>query len=258
MSERAGPGIIIPAYNEERRIQGTLEALARQENVPDGSHIYVVDNGSTDTTPKVVFDFQREYGARYITLLEESEKGTGAASDTGFRHAISKGHELLLRTDADTQPEPDWVRTAVDHFAGRPKSQLLGGVSLALQGGAERRRTSDRMARLGFIVTKAAIAFTEREPALLRMAVGHNMATRARAYEAVGGMPRTSIAETNEDVDYTLAVIGHFERGALGFDKDFVVRTSLRRAQALGSAAEILRYYTRPSERIDDATIDVR
>jgi glycosyltransferase involved in cell wall biosynthesis len=89
--------VIIPAYNEERRLPATLEKiLAYLATRPFSHDVWVVDNGSTDRTAEVV----REYMGRYPSLrLEQiTVRGKGVAVRTGMLRA--KGAFRFL-CDAD-------------------------------------------------------------------------------------------------------------------------------------------------------------
>jgi len=89
--------VIIPAYNEERRLPATLDKLlAYLAGRPFSHDVWVVDNGSTDRTADVV----REYARRHPSLhLEQiAMRGKGAAVRTGMLRA--KGAFRFL-CDAD-------------------------------------------------------------------------------------------------------------------------------------------------------------
>lgn len=82
--------IIIPAYNEEKRIKHTLQIIRSYLGKKD-YEIIVVDDGSTDLTPKIA--------SRYAHVISlKQNKGKGFAVKTGFTHA--KG-SLILFSDAD-------------------------------------------------------------------------------------------------------------------------------------------------------------
>jgi glycosyltransferase involved in cell wall biosynthesis len=90
--------IIIPAYNEARRIIPTLErVLAYIANQAWDAEVIVVNDGSRDNTAEIV----RDYAARHslLRLLENpSNRGKGYSVRNGMLHA---GGDLLLFSDAD-------------------------------------------------------------------------------------------------------------------------------------------------------------
>jgi glycosyltransferase involved in cell wall biosynthesis len=75
--------IIIPAYNEERRISATLEkVLSFLDTQEYESEIIVIENGSTDRTAEFVEQFQKDNPN--IQLLQESRAGKGLAVRRGI------------------------------------------------------------------------------------------------------------------------------------------------------------------------------
>lgn len=97
--------VVVPVYNEPR-IDRTLQGLYDQKQT-DSTHHYIVDNGSTDETRAIIDKFMKQHEDFPLTVLEEEQKGTGAAANTGFRQAITDGNVLVARTDGDTVPLPD-------------------------------------------------------------------------------------------------------------------------------------------------------
>ena len=77
--------VVVPFYNEERGMGATLGALAAQ-NDQDFSLI-LVDNASSDGSAALAERFAAENRQIDVSVISESQKGTGAASDTGFRFA---------------------------------------------------------------------------------------------------------------------------------------------------------------------------
>jgi glycosyltransferase involved in cell wall biosynthesis len=86
--------IIIPAYNEERGIEGTLDRLeACLKDAELDFEIIVINDGSTDDTGALLRD---RAGIRLIDHAVNC--GYGASLKTGVRHAK---HELIVIVDAD-------------------------------------------------------------------------------------------------------------------------------------------------------------
>ncbi len=228
----SGPlAVVVPVFNEPA-IGRTLEALYRQDDRSGVRH-YVVDNASTDGTRAEIARFLASHDGFPLTVLREDQKGTGAASDTGFRRAIADGCLLLARTDADSVPRPDWTRRIRRNFAARPDLALLGGRSVPLDD--IHHRAGDALALpAASLVLRSALVAVHRDLDYFNVVAGHNLATRAPAYEKAGGFPRTSIDERDEDVEYSLRIARTFGRRAVTVDSGLVVATSMRRIRAYG------------------------
>lgn len=98
--------IIIAARNEEENIGTLLAALQRQTYPAAFTEIIVVDDHSTDSTVAIARQFPR---IKIIQLKEDNLNSykkkaieTGVASATG---------DLIVTTDADCLPSPDWLTT---------------------------------------------------------------------------------------------------------------------------------------------------
>jgi glycosyltransferase involved in cell wall biosynthesis len=247
MREPGEPGcdvwVVVPGYNEEAWVGSTVDSLARQQGVE--ITVLVVDNASTDDTAGAVRAAAERNPDVDIRVLREDEKGTGAASDSGFRHAIAHGARIVLRTDADCVADPDWVRTMVAAVDERGLDLVAGNL---------RQRTDDGMGSLlGPVlvpVVLALIRFVGRvrpnnndNPAYrtkFTVTPGANLAIRAETYLESGGFPRTSIEQAHEDKEIVNAVRLVSDR--IGYEKRAMVRFSNRRVRRNG-IVNVLRWY---------------
>ena len=94
--------IIIPAYNEERRLPPTLQTIADFLRAqPYRAEVVVVENGSTDNTSQVVERFCAEQllpDDSFVVTLLHSSPGKGAA----VKHGMLAAHgDYLFICDAD-------------------------------------------------------------------------------------------------------------------------------------------------------------
>ncbi|MBI4993428.1 glycosyltransferase family 2 protein [Candidatus Wolfebacteria bacterium] len=97
--------IIIPAYNEAKRLPLTLIDINKHlQNVDFSYEIIVVDNNSTDATPEIVERFS--HLIENLKIIKCNAPGKGAAVKRGMLEA--KG-EIRLFTDADNS-------TSIDQF----------------------------------------------------------------------------------------------------------------------------------------------
>jgi glycosyltransferase involved in cell wall biosynthesis len=85
--------ILLPAYNEAthlRVLYSEIQQLGYQ-------NICIVNDGSTDETPSLVFD------KNIIMLHHIINRGVGAATDTGLKYARMNGYKAVVTIDADAQ-----------------------------------------------------------------------------------------------------------------------------------------------------------
>ena len=231
--------VVVPAWQEARLIGLTLDALAAQAG--PAVVICVVDNGSTDGTPDLIRSWATAHPYQPLRLVHEPEKGTGAAADTGMRVAAAAGARLLLRTDADTLPAPDWaarlcarldddLELVSGRVIARRDQELMTWWQLALTGAL--------MGAAGLVcrVTNRGEGYRTR----FHLCIGTNLGIRADAYLRAGGFPRSRIDEVHED----RALMNRVRRltTRVGREPRAVVATSARRYHAYGLVG-VVRWY---------------
>ena len=106
---------VLPAYNEEANLEGTVRALAPVlAQVAADYEILVVDDGSADRTAEIGRRLAEEFP--HVRLLRhERNRGYGAALRTGFAAARK---EWILLLDADGQFLPGEVERFVPPAPG--------------------------------------------------------------------------------------------------------------------------------------------
>jgi glycosyltransferase involved in cell wall biosynthesis len=107
--------IIIPAHNEEKRIERTLRAYAEFfKNIPEKTTLLVVLNACTDDTLSQVHNIQKEFPG--ISYLDLKPGGKGFAIRKGFVHALESGADLIGFVDADMATSPQEFYKLVQHL----------------------------------------------------------------------------------------------------------------------------------------------
>lgn len=259
MSSERTLAVVVPVFNEAAGIAATLEALAAQDD-PDFDVVFV-DNNSTDDSAARIRAFAAERGLERWRLVDEPQKGTGAAADTGMRAAIAAGAALLARTDADCLPRRDW--TASIRRALTPREE--GGLGLRLVGGELVPRRDEGLGWGTRMLLRGAVEIAEafgrirpgnRGPEYLGpylMAAGCNVGITAELYLAAGGFPRTAIEDLHED----RALVNAVRRITRDYARrrDVVVHGSSRRVRAWG-LVNTLRWYKDHAYR--PAHVDIR
>jgi cellulose synthase/poly-beta-1,6-N-acetylglucosamine synthase-like glycosyltransferase len=104
--EAKSVSLIIPTFNGAFRIGNCLDALIKQTAGRD-VEILVVNDGSTDNTGDVVAHYSG------IRLISQANAGPAAARNRGASEARGT---LILFTDDDCVPMPDWLDAMIEPF----------------------------------------------------------------------------------------------------------------------------------------------
>lgn len=108
--------IVIPVLNEEKRIGPCIKALLDQDYPKDKYEILIVDNGSHDTSVKIIQSYER-VGDPRLKLLFEPKGGITFARQRALEEA--KG-TYYITTDADAIPPKGWLKSAKKVFDKDP------------------------------------------------------------------------------------------------------------------------------------------
>lgn len=173
--------VVIPAYNEEGRIAGTLEQVRRylRERVGD-SRILVVDDGSSDRTVEVV----RDVGASGETSvpIEVLQNGRNRGKGYSVRRGVLAAQEpWILFSDAD-------LSTPIEELATLAAGARQHDVVIASRGMKQSRLLKrqpfyrEAMGRIFNVMVQAAalpgLYDTQCGFKLWRRAVGHDVFSR--------------------------------------------------------------------------------
>jgi len=218
--------VVVPARDEEERIERCLRALAAQTLAPDRFETIVVLDACRDRTAAVVARVAEELGLR-VSTLPGPGKGAGAARRVGMEAACDRliragrPHGLIACTDADSRPAPDWIERQLQHVAAGARA-IAGFIELEedeaarLPGSVRRRREQDAEKRLREVRATDPLAAHHH-------AAGASLAVTAWTYRRVGGIdPLPAL----EDAGFAERLADHGVR--LLRAADVRVRTSAR------------------------------
>lgn len=102
--------VVIPCFNEERRIAQVIERLAEQYD-REQFEIIVVDGRSTDNTRTVVADCVARLAQLSVKLVDNPTRHIPDALNLGI--AAARG-EVIVRMDAHSLPSENYVRSCVE------------------------------------------------------------------------------------------------------------------------------------------------
>jgi cellulose synthase/poly-beta-1,6-N-acetylglucosamine synthase-like glycosyltransferase len=99
--------VVIPAYNAAATLPECMAAFDNQTVARSSYEVILVDDGSTDETAQIAAG----HGAR---VLVQPNSGPAVARNQGI--AAAQG-AIVLFTDADCAPAPDWIEQMIAPFA---------------------------------------------------------------------------------------------------------------------------------------------
>jgi glycosyltransferase involved in cell wall biosynthesis len=113
--------IIVPVYNCEDTIEKCLLSLINQTY--ENKEIIVVDDCSTDNTPKILQRMAEKYDIKIIRLPKNS--GEGVARSEGIRHATG---DIIFEAEADAYYANDYIELCVEHLKDPKVGTVIGAL----------------------------------------------------------------------------------------------------------------------------------
>ncbi len=206
------PVVAVPARNEEERLPALLNALARQtwiERKRRPLRVVLALNNCSDGSASVARVFEMAEPRLSLTIeevvfaapLAHVGSARRLAMEIALRRLDNQERGVILTTDADAAPHPDWVEAnlaALDADADAVGGRIIGNpdeeaqLGEAVQGRARRHlRYAELCDRLASEIDPLAHDPWPRH----RDHTGASLAIRADVYQQVGGLPAVAFRE---------------------------------------------------------------
>ena len=103
--------IIVPCYNEEKTIELLLEAIKKQHYPLEKIEVVIADANSQDSTKGKILEFSRKNASPSVLLIDNPLRTIPSAVNIAANNASG---EILIRLDAHSEPNPDYVNISVE------------------------------------------------------------------------------------------------------------------------------------------------
>ncbi|MBF0521703.1 MAG: glycosyltransferase [Candidatus Omnitrophica bacterium] len=178
--------VVIPAYNCEKTISQTIQAVLNQtyKNI----RVIVVDDGSTDQTARTIRSFS---DVRYVY---QKNAGPASARNRGAKEAAT---EIVFFTDSDCIPQKDWIEKSLVHFQDPEIAVVAGSYGIA--------NPESILARC--IHKEILFRHRTRMPQYPKAFGSYNFGVRKKVFDLVGGFNERYRFASGEDNDLSYKII---------------------------------------------------
>lgn len=174
--------ILVPARNEEGKIERCIESLLNQDY--PNFELIIIDDRSTDRTGEIIEGFAaRDSRVRYVQGKDAPDGWIGKCNALAHAVGYASG-DWLVFTDADTYHNPNSVRDAVSHAVVN-KLDLLSFMPMQELGSFPERLIMPLL--LGSFLLGDPFHTVNDSDAKRAYAYGQFVLCRGSSYDAVGG-----------------------------------------------------------------------
>lgn len=193
--------VIVPVRNGSGILSECLAALRRQTYPRDSYEVIVVDDGSTDNTPAMVAataaEWARDADSPELRVIVQVWRGAGAARNRGANNARG---EILVFTDADCEPLPEWLTEMAKPFTDTSVVAAAGGYLT---------KQSSIIARLAQAEFEQRYRYVMKQK-FVDIAFTHSAAIRREEFLDAGGFDERMPNNADDlELSYRLASLGH-------------------------------------------------
>lgn len=121
------PVIIVCAFNEQKNIEGLLEAMSAQTY--GEFTLFFIDDGSTDATLCIAQNYIKSHNLSHFNVHNKGHMGKEKCLQDAIL-SVEDEHTLILTTDADCMPCPTWVENMVSQYEAANADMLIGPVAI--------------------------------------------------------------------------------------------------------------------------------
>jgi GT2 family glycosyltransferase len=165
--------IVIPSYNRPDQLAVCLRACSSLDYPHDRFEVIVVDDGGTTPLDEIVARF---HGVLLLKLLQQKNAGPAAARNRG---ACEAAGQLLVFTDDDCAPAPDWLARLAERHVQASDCAVGGETHNAL--------ASNMYSTASQLLVSYLLTYYSGTPERVRFFPSSNVAFPTKRFFDVGG-----------------------------------------------------------------------
>ena len=121
MTEKEKIALMIPAYNEEKYIEGVIRDCTSYS-----MDMIIIDDGSADSTAEMVRSLMSDLGSMLKLIEHPENRGKGQALITGFDYVVKNGYKGVITLDADGQHDTKEIADFLDLISKEDPDIIIG------------------------------------------------------------------------------------------------------------------------------------
>ena len=180
--------VVIPTHDRPEALGRCLDALGRQTVEAGWFEVVVVDDGSS---PALVLEAERWAGKFRLSVVRQANTGPAGARNRGV---VAAQGEVVVFTDDDCLPEPDWLEIILAAWRENPEALVGGSTYNGLSG--------DLFAETSNFILDLVYAHFNASPEEAYFFASNNIACGRQAYLEQGGFDISFCCWGGEDRDF--------------------------------------------------------
>ena len=193
--------IIVPFYNQENVAEHTICSLLKQEYPEESLNFIFIDDGSKDSTNKILKKFVQD--PRITLIFFPENRGRSASRNAGIASANS---ELIGFLDGDMTVEPDWLQLLTDRL-DKNVVGVMGDSRLPIDA------APNLLDRYFYSFYRGARQIGENKPLYFRWFLFNNTVIRCSALKMIGNFDNAFTTYGGEDTDLAIRLWEAYPNG---------------------------------------------
>jgi glycosyltransferase involved in cell wall biosynthesis len=103
--------VVIPCYKVEEHIRDVVSGIPANVDM-----IITVNDKSPDGTASVLSEIEKT-DSRVVVVNNDKNMGVGGAMITGFKEAVARNADVVIKLDGDGQMDPSYIGKMVEHLS---------------------------------------------------------------------------------------------------------------------------------------------